>query len=196
MLEQSLRPLYQTLLVDPVATAIYQKINPLYITLVSGVIGMLIIPAIYYQHIALALLCLIVSGYLDTLDGTVARQAQLTSPFGTVMDIITDRIVEFSAIFGLWLVDPLHRSLLSLLMLGSILICITSFLVVGIFTPNNTEKGFHYSPGLMERAEAFIFFALMLLLPSFFISLASVFVILVSYTTIKRLYEFRLYTRG
>lgn len=46
---------------------------------------------------------------------------------GTILDIIFDRIVEFAIIFGLFTVDPVHRAGIALFMLGSILICVTSF---------------------------------------------------------------------
>ena len=191
MLEEHLRHHYQKLFVDPLAKSIQQHIHPLYITMLSGLLGLLVIPALYYSKIASALLLLVASGYLDTLDGTVARQTKTSSAFGSAMDIVTDRLVEISAVIGLWLVDPTHRGFLSLLMLASMLLCITSFLVVGIFTSNNSHKGFHYSPGIMERAEAFIFFILMMLLPSYFVPLSTLFIILVMLTTAIRLIEFR-----
>lgn len=191
MLEENLRHHYQKWFVDPVAKAIHHHINPLYITILSGLLGLLVIPALYYSKIALALLLLVASGYLDTLDGTVARQTKTSSAFGSAMDIVTDRLVEISAVIGLWLVDPTHRASLSLLMLASMLLCITSFLVVGIFTSNDSHKGFHYSPGIMERAEAFIFFILMMLLPMYFVPLSILFIILVMLTTAIRLIEFR-----
>lgn len=191
MLEQNLRHHYQKWFVDPIAKAFQHHINPLYITILSGLLGLLVIPALYCSKIALALLLLVASGYLDTLDGTVARQTKTSSAFGSAMDIVTDRLVEISAVIGLWLVDPIHRGLLSLLMLASMLLCITSFLVVGIFTSNDSHKGFHYSPGIMERAEAFIFFILMMLLPIYFVPLSILFIILVMLTTAIRLIEFR-----
>ena len=80
---------------------------------------------------------LLISGYFDALDGTVARMAEQNSAKGTMIDIISDRIVEFAVIFALFLVNPLHRGVCCLLMLGAILICVTSFLVVWIFHENN-----------------------------------------------------------
>jgi archaetidylinositol phosphate synthase len=191
MLEKNLRHHYQKWFVDPVANAIQHHTNALSITILSGLLGLAVIPALYYSIIALAVLLLVASGYLDTLDGTIARQTKTSSDFGSAMDIVTDRIVEISAVIGLCLVDPIHRAFLSLLMLASMLLCITSFLVVGIFTTNDSHKGFHYSPGIMERAEAFIFFILMMLLPHYFVPLSIIFIILVMLTTAIHLIEFR-----
>lgn len=75
-------------------------------------------------------------------------------------------------------------------MLTSILLCVTSFLVVGIFTEKQTEKSFYYSPGLIERGEAFFFFILMILFPSYFVLLSSLFILLVLLTTAIRVVQF------
>ena len=151
---------------------------------VATVIGMIMVLRIN------AFIALITSGFFDTLDGSLARSQQATSNRGAVFDIIADRAVEWGVILGLYFYDP-SRSLLCLLMMGSILLCITSFLVVGMFQENTSEKSFHYSPGLMERAEAFIFFSLMILLPQFFTVLAILFVALVLLTAILRAYQFK-----
>ena len=191
MIEKFLRQHYQTWFVDPMVKRIQHSLKPMHITILAGLLGVLIIPALYYSKITLAVLLLITSGYLDTLDGTLARKTKATSDFGSIMDIVIDRLVEIAAVIGLCLIDPIHRAFLSLLMLGSMLLCITSFLVVGIFTPNDSEKGFHYSAGLMERAEAFLFFILMMLFPMYFMPLSILFIILVLLTTMIRLIEFR-----
>ena len=67
------------------------------------------------------------------------------------------------------------------------LLCITSFLVVGIFVEQNSNKSFFYHEGLMERAEAFIFFILMMLIPQWFAFLAVVYTILVLLTAFLHL---------
>ncbi len=85
--------------------------------------------------------------------------------------------------------DSTQHSLVCLLMLASIALCTNSFLVAGIFNKNHSDKSFHYSPGLMERAEAFIFFILMMALPAQFNLLGYLFVLLVTLTACLRLLE-------
>jgi hypothetical protein len=75
-------------------------------------------------------------------------------------------------------------------MLVSIFICVTTFLVVGIFNEKRGEKAFYYSLGLMERPEAFIFFIAMFLFPSWFLVLAVTFSVLVLWTALSRMCEF------
>jgi phosphatidylglycerophosphate synthase len=147
-------------------------------------------PLLALEQGALALVALGISGYLDTLDGSLARHLQSTSDKGAACDIVSDRVVEFSIIFGLYLQDPIPRASLCLLMLGSVLFCISSFLVVGIFSANDSHKSFHYSPGIMERTEAFIFFAAFILFPQAFTVLASFFSLLVALTGLLRMLEF------
>lgn len=190
MIEQSLRQYYQSLLVEPSVRYLKEKISPNAVTYLSGILGTLVLPALWLQHIYLAVSLLLLSGYCDTLDGTLARSSHKTTAWGSVLDIMTDRMVEFVVVFALWSVAPDTRGFWCIMMLGSMLLCITSFLVVGIFSENHSDKGFHYSPGIMERAEAFIFFIAMMLWPSAFVMLAALFTLLVLMTAGIRLYQF------
>lgn len=190
MIETYIRPAYQRILVDRAARALNGKITPNQLTLFSGVTGLLILPCLYFGSLSLAIALLLLSGFLDTLDGTLARISHAFSDWGSVLDITIDRLVEFIVILGLWVVAPEARGFWVIMMLGSILLCITSFLVVGIFTANESEKGFYYSPGLMERAEAFLFFIAMILWPAYFSTLAFLFSVLVLLTATIRLKQF------
>lgn len=187
MIDTYLRRPYQKILVDPIAKRV--RFHPNSITLIGAITGLTIIPLLATHHTLYAFACLIFSGYLDTLDGTIARLRESTSPKGTVLDILSDRLVETAICIGLFTYAP-DRALPCLLMLGSILLCITSFLVVGIFSENQTEKSFYYSPGIIERTEAFLFFGAMMALPSLFTPLAYTFAALVTLTAAVRAYQF------
>ncbi len=190
MIDSYGRTFYQKVIVDPFLP-IFSFISPTMITFLAIVTGTSILPLLALKYTLFAFVMLLFSGFLDTLDGSMARFKNQTTPFGTVFDIIGDRIVEFSIILGLYLYQPELRALNCLLMLGSILLCITSFLVVGIFTQNNTEKSFHYSPGIIERSETFIFFSIMILFPTTFSLVSYLFISLVFLTTLIRLWQFK-----
>ena len=147
-------------------------------------------PLLAFHFYKAAVLAIVLSGFIDTLDGAIARFHQSSSPKGAILDITSDRAVEFSIILGLFFVSPETRGLPCILMLGSVLLCITSFLVVGIFKDNESQKGFHYSPGMVERTEAFAFFIALILLPEYFLILSIVFSILVFLTAFRRIFEF------
>ena len=133
---------------------------------------------------------LFLSGYFDSLDGAFARFTRQTSNFGSALDIICDRIVECALVVAMYQMHTEVSPLFSLLMLASILICVTTFLVVGIFAQNTGSKNFYYSPGLIERGEAFIFFGLMICFPPLFPLLALVFSLLVLFTGALRTLQF------
>ncbi len=190
MIDSYGRTYYQKAIVDPVLP-IFSFISPTMITFFGIVAGISILPLLVIKYTILAFMMLLFSGFLDTLDGSMARFKNQTTQCGAAFDIIGDRMVEFSVILGLYLYEPEIRSLSCLLMLGSILLCITSFLVVGIFTQNNTEKSFHYSPGIIERGEAFIFFSIMILFPVVFSVVSYLFIGLVFLTTLIRLWQFK-----
>ena len=193
MFERYIKPAYQKYLLDTfIRLPVINSLNPNVITLLSLLTGMLVLPALYFHWLMLATILLLISGYGDSLDGALARATSRSTSFGTVYDIISDRLVEVSVVLGLFMLQPESRGLLCLLMLASMIICITSFLVVGIFAPNVTEKSFHYSPGLMERPEAFAFFIAMIWLPNHFSMLAISFALLVGYTGLNRVREFSL----
>lgn len=191
MIDTYYRKPFQDYLITPVVNRIApRRWSPLLFTLAGLGAGVLAAIAIGFGLPYLALALLLISGYCDVLDGSLARATNRVSEQGAVLDIVSDRIVESALILGLYFVDPTARALLCLSMLASVLICVTSFLVVGIFTANDSQKSFHYSPGLMERSEAFILFTLMIAAPHAFTPLASLFTGLVAATAAVRLWQF------
>lgn len=191
MIEKNFRKTYQRICVEPlISLPGLEKMTPSIITGMACVIGVMILPLLMYGWNLYALLALAVSGYLDTVDGSLARLRGRTSSKGAVYDIVSDRVVEFAIILGLFAVYPEERALPALLMLGSILICVTSFLIVGLFSQNQSEKSFYYSPGLIERAEAFLFFGMMIIFPTLFVPVSYLFCVLVFLTALIRIIQF------
>lgn len=193
MIEAKCRPFFQAYCIEPLAERIdkHQWLTPNQITLLACVSGCLVAPALYLALPGVAITLLLFSGYCDVLDGSVARLSKQLQPTGSLYDIVSDRLVEFMVVMGLFFVDMSQRGAYCLWMLGSILICVTSFLVVGILTENDGQKGFYYSPGLMERAEAFIFFIAMIGWPKQFPLLAMMFSVLVFWTAIVRVKDYQ-----
>lgn len=174
MIDSRFRQSYQALCVDPFLPYL-ARLHPEYVTFAGCLLGVSVLPLLAFEFPWPALLALLLSGFCDTLDGALARYQRRSSPHGAALDIASDRVVEFAVVLGLFFADPQTRALPSLIMLGSILLCVTTFLVVGIFTSNESHKSFHYSPGLIERAEAFLFFTCMILFPTAFTAIASLF---------------------
>ena len=193
MIEDTFRKQYEKLCVEPLLKVqSLHRVHPIFLTCMACLAGVAIAPVLAFGFSLSAFFLLLFSGFLDTLDGSLARHLQLSSSKGAALDIVCDRIVESAIVLGLYMVEPSSRALPALLMLGSILICVTSFLIVGIFTEKVSEKSFFYSPGLIERAEAFIFFAVMILFPTLYTPLAYIFSFLVFLTAAIRMYQFLL----
>ncbi len=191
MIDSYYRSRFQSLCIDPVVNYLdTYRLHPMLCTGAALLLGVSTLPLLAFGYSELAAVLLCVSGYLDVLDGSLARKQGMASPLGALVDIVSDRIVEASVIIGLFLYAPESRSLLALGMMASVLVCVTSFLVVGIFAENRGQKSFHYSPGLMERSEAFIFFSSMILLPSYFNYISLLFIVLVIWTAVVRVLEF------
>jgi archaetidylinositol phosphate synthase len=187
MLDSYCRAPYQRL-IDPLAKRL--QCTPNLVTLLALITGLLTAPLLYFHQNIMALIFLALSGFLDTLDGSIARLQKKSSPLGSAFDIFADRCVEISVICGFALRNSATAPIV-IAMLASTLLCITSFLVVGIFSENDSSKSFHYSPGLMERGEAFLFFGLQIIFPSQVIVLGGIFSLLVVSTGIKRILVFR-----
>lgn len=191
MIETYITKPLQKICIDAIANTLAKKLSPNFITILALTFGICVSILLIDNFNFTAIIFLLLSGYCDILDGSVARKQNKLTDFGAILDIVCDRIVEFAVILGLYLIAPYERSLIVICMLGSMLICITSFLVVGIFTQNNSHKSFYYSPGLMERAETFLFFIAMILLPKYFNLLGIIFIILVIWTAFYRIFEFK-----
>ncbi len=191
MIDTHFRPIFQKVCVLPIANYIKNtKTTPTTISLAALFSGLLATPFITFGAGIFSIFFLLLSGYLDNLDGVMARFSKEKKDSGTVIDIMSNRIVEFGVILALFGYNPKARAFITLLVLGSLFLCVTSFLVVGIFTKNKSEKSFHYSPGIIERTELFAFFILLILFPKAFTALGITLSILLLLTAGLRIWKF------
>ena len=190
MLESQLRPALHRWILDRLTALLVQvpQITPLRVTFVAAVLGTLVPVLLWAGKPGWAISALVGAGFLDIVDGSLARARQQANAKGACLDIVADRWVECCAVLGLAIYYP-EQQLNCLIMLIAMMLCVTSFLLAGIFTPKIHEKSFYYSPGLMERAEAFIFFVVMICWSHGFTLMAYLFCVLVMYTAVRRLYE-------
>ena len=135
-------------------------------TIAAAIIGILAGVAFAMDRVGLGILLLAVSALLDAIDGTIAREfGGASTPFGGVMDLSFDRVVEAAVIIGIvWR----HRELdfYALLLVASWYVNITVFLAVGAAMERTGPKLIDYPPGILERTEALIFFAVLALVSS------------------------------
>lgn len=144
---------------------------------------------IYLNQPLLAIFVLWLSGYLDVVDGTMARKTKPSS-WGTLLDISFDRIVEISVIVGLAFRFP--DSMWALLLLSvSIIVGMTVFLTVGALSEKQGAKSFYYQAGLAERTEGFILFTLMIVFSTYLTAITLIFVAVQLITIAQRMAEAR-----
>ena len=148
---------------------ITSRISANQLTVIGLVIGLISALFIYLssvfedlliEFIVLSIIFTIVSFFVDTLDGSVARFEGPTI-FGGILDIFCDRTVEISIIIAIISTDPLTLTWPGIFSLGAIVLCITMFLLIGgAFNPEILEdqkKVIYYRRGIMERSETLIF---------------------------------------
>ena len=142
---------------------------------------------IYFKMPLIAITVLWLSGLLDAVDGTIARKNGST-PFGTVMDITFDRLVEISVILGLAFRFSNTRMMM-LILTCSIIFSMTVFLTTGMMAEKKGSKSFYYQAGVAERTEGFIFFTMMMLFTEYINPIGVVFLSAVIFTASQRLLE-------
>lgn len=164
------------------------RLKPTQVTVIALVTGIFASIVYYFDNIVIAILLLWVSGFLDAVDGTMARKMKAITKTGTLLDICFDRVVElvFIIVFALKHQD----STFALLCLTSaIVLSMSVFLTSGMLMENKGKKSFHYQAGLMERTEGFIMFTIMMILNSFMRIMAFIYAGLVLFTAMQRLID-------
>ena len=155
------------------------------ITLISFITGAIAGISLAFHYSILALFLLWFSGLCDVMDGTIARLSGTTKKIGAYIDLISDRMVESAIILGFTFFAPQHY-LSYIIFLIAVLFHFSTFVVAGAIFKNNGPKGMHYDQSLIERAEAFITFSLMMIYPHYIFQILMVFNALVIYTALTR----------
>ncbi|MBU3193519.1 CDP-alcohol phosphatidyltransferase family protein [Clostridium algidicarnis] len=164
------------------------NLTPNNITLIAFIIGIASSVFIYFDLPIVAIFALWFSGFLDAVDGAMARKKGITTSIGTLMDITFDRMVEMGIILTLAIKFP--NDILHLLILTiCILISMTLFLTVAALTEKKGMKSFYYQAGFAERTEGFIMFSLMINFSHNLVFITDIFSLAVIITAFQRFLE-------
>ena len=120
------------------------------------------------EHLFIAGLVVLVSGFFDMLDGALARSTNKATPFGAILDSTLDRLGEAALLLGLLVLYAREQSVLGIILVGAALL--GSFMVSYI-RARAEALGLKGETGLFTRAERVIVLALGLLLSQFDIAL-------------------------
>ncbi|WP_066311029.1 CDP-alcohol phosphatidyltransferase family protein [Bacillus sp. FJAT-29814] len=161
-----------------------------HITYLAFFVGIMASVLVYFGQPIIGVAVLWLSGFLDAVDGSMARMSKSSSSWGTVLDVTFDRVVEAGILVALALRHPEPTILLLFLLLAiSIIFTMTIFLTVGALSEKESYKSFYYQPGLAERTEGFILFSLLVLFQGQLVVWTIVFIAVELITGIQRLLE-------
>jgi phosphatidylglycerophosphate synthase len=162
------------------------------VTIISFVIGLGALPALYLHCYGCALLCIVVNRIGDGIDGTLARMTQV-SDGGGFLDIVLDFIFYASVVLGFALADPIQNGPAASLLLFSFIGTGSSFLAFAVMAERRgienityAHKGIYYLEGLTEATETITCFVLFCLFPDMFPVIAYIFAALCLVTTTTR----------
>ncbi|KKM86316.1 hypothetical protein LCGC14_1280220 [marine sediment metagenome] len=173
------------------------KVTANQLTLIGLIIGLFSAFFIFYSgilqeiiFIVISIIFMVISFFIDTLDGAVARFGK-TTIFGGILDVFCDRVVEIFVLMALISTQPLILMWPGIFSLGAIILCITMFLIVGGSIKEkdleDSKKVIYYRYGLMERSETLLFLLLITILVLWRFILLMIFAILVFITALLRL---------
>lgn len=164
------------------------KLTPTKVTVIALVLGLCAGLLYYFDKIFLSIALLWISGYLDAVDGAMARKSKAVTKTGTLLDIFFDRVVElaFILVFALKHEDAVFALLC---LTCTIVLSMSVFLTSGMLIENTGKKSFHYQAGLMERTEGFIMFTIMILLNRYMSYMTFLYAALIAFTVFQRLRE-------
>lgn len=162
------------------------------VTIISFVLGLGVLPALYFHCYSCALLCIVVNRIGDGIDGALARMTEV-SDGGGFLDIVFDFIFYASVVLGFALADPQQNGLAAALLLFSFVGTGSSFLAFAIMAERRgiesiiyNHKGIYYLEGLTEATETITCFVLFCLFPLWFPVIATAFAILCLITAATR----------
>ena len=176
----------------------FEKITANSITILALITGLLSSLSIFLSGFLIWKIELIIcatslmalSFFLDVLDGALARIEKPTT-FGGILDIFSDRTVEVLIIISIISVDQSNLMWPGIISLGSMILCITMFLLVGGAVKakdlEEMKKVIYYRAGLMERSETLLFLIVITILIPWRVILLWVFAFMILLTALLRL---------
>jgi phosphatidylglycerophosphate synthase len=169
-------------------------VTPDQITILGFLIGLLALPALWYQYYYLALSTIAINRIMDGLDGALARLSKPTDA-GGFLDITLDFIFYSAIVLGFGLANPDQNAIAAITLIFSFMGTGASFLAFAVMAAKQNitsihypQKSLYYLGGLTEGTETIAVFVLCCLLPEYFPIIAFGFAFLCGITTVLRLF--------
>ena len=113
------------------------------------------------EHLVAAGILVLIAGFLDILDGALARRTNQTTRFGAILDSTLDRFSEAVLLLGILVLYARDQSFAQILVVGAALV---GSLLVSYIRARAEALGVECEAGLFTRTERVIVLALGLLL--------------------------------
>ena len=178
-------------ILDALARALLRAgVGPDALTYAALAFGLAAAWSFYAGRHKLAFAVLLLSGLADALDGRVARLGPGSTPWGGVLDLTFDRVVEAAVLLGIALPHRhLHMPALVLACTWYVNLCV--FLAVGAASERSGGKLIQYPPGLLERTESLLFVLVVVIAPRLTVAAAYVYAGLEVVTAAQRFHHGR-----
>lgn len=173
---------------DKLGMSFVARSTPNTLTGMAFMFGVCAALGIVFDYRLTALCCFWLSGLCDVLDGTVARLSNNAQKIGAYLDLISDRMVEAALILGFAIAYPQNHFAYLLFMI-TLLLHFSTFLAAGALFANTGHKSMHHDHSMVERAEAFLVFSLMLLQPDYIFEILMTFNALIFLDGFLRFYR-------
>jgi CDP-diacylglycerol--glycerol-3-phosphate 3-phosphatidyltransferase len=112
--------------------------------------------AAYLHSLWLGGIGILISGVLDTMDGGLARRADLKTRSGAFLDSVLDRYSDFFAVFGIWLFFLRHPARQPALVTALLFFFLIGSFMVSYSRARGEGLGLSVSLGFFSRGERVI----------------------------------------
>jgi CDP-diacylglycerol---glycerol-3-phosphate 3-phosphatidyltransferase len=140
----------------PVPILARMAFKPNHLTYLGFFSGLLIIPA-YGYALWLGGVGVLVSGFIDTLDGSLARKTEQKTRSGAFLDSVFDRYSDFFMVLGIWFYYQIHPHSWPSLIVLVLFFFLSGAFLVSYSRARGESLGFSVSLGLFSRGERVIF---------------------------------------
>jgi len=148
------------------------------------------------EHLVAAGFLVLIAGFVDIVDGALARRTNQTTRFGAILDSTLDRFSEAVLLLGILVLYARDQSFAQILVVGAALV---GSLLVSYIRARAEALGLECEAGLFTRTERVIVLALGLLLSQVvdyaLITALSIIVVFSFVTIVQRLIYIRQQTR-
>jgi len=148
------------------------------------------------EHLVAAGFLVLIAGFVDIVDGALARRTNQTTRFGAILDSTLDRFSEAVLLLGILVLYARDQSFAQILLVGAALV---GSLLVSYIRARAEALGLECEAGLFTRTERVIVLALGLLLSQVvdyaLITALAIIVVFSFVTIVQRLIYIRQQTR-